>query len=270
MKKSKLEQSTAVKMEDRGQTEFSLEHSYEKLDAFIETVNANLGGFPDFLHIPDFPANPIMMNSLSPSLNLDYLTSNSPYHRRFNDSTTSFPRNEFYSLPGTEDFKYDEFTQSSFGYHSLPGTPSLNSMCFSNSHPNDTLSASKPTIEAVKPELSSLQYLETDLGRRDIFSPPLDESVVYDTPMTTSLQKSDQSCNSGLLGDVVNHAYIVDSSKNLCFDKSSNLPIASPGEDYNSTFGTTSHECLAVNANGNSFDAQQPAQTLNGKYLRFV
>ena len=109
-KESELVRSTVVKMEDRGQTQFSLENSYQECDTFFESMNANLGGFPHYPPILDLSPNPILMNSLSSSQHLDILPSSSPYNTRFHDSTMSFHRssglfsNGFHPLPRCKDF----------------------------------------------------------------------------------------------------------------------------------------------------------------------
>ena len=105
-------------------------------------------------------------------------------------SSELFSNGIYLPLPHFENFKHDEFAKSLI---SLPLPPSLNSICISHSLPIGKPPAFKPTVEAVKSELSSLQDLQTDLGRRDTSSPPPSNESIYGTPMTTCLQKSDHS-----------------------------------------------------------------------------
>ncbi|KAK4285278.1 hypothetical protein QN277_002003 [Acacia crassicarpa] len=299
-KESQQGQSTAGKIGDRGHTGFLLENSYQKHDILFDSLNANQGGLPYVLDIPDISANNILLKGLGSSQHCNFLPSTLPYHKHFHDSTMPFlsssevTRNGFYPLHHIQDYTYDKIAQS-IGYYSPlnPGPSSQNSLCYSHSLSNGNSSTSKPTFEAVKLELPSLQYPETDLSSWGTSPPPplLDSvDVLTGTPLPTSLLESDSSSpyNSGLLDALLHQSKNLSSSNNHCSDKSSNSSTATPGdradsstlyvyepecEDYAdcvSPFGATSmlNECLAVSTNRNSFDELQPAQTLNENTLK--
>ncbi|XP_028790117.1 transcription factor MYB33-like [Neltuma alba] len=298
-KESQQGRSTAGKIGDSGHNDFLQENSYQKHDTLFGSLNANQGGFPYLPEIPDISADNILLKGLGSSQHCNFMPSTLPYLKRFHDSTMPFlsssdvARNGFYPLHHIQDYTYDKIVQS-IGYHSPldPGPSSQNSLCYSHSLSNGNSSTSKPTFEALKLELPSLQYPETDLGSWGASPPPslLEPADVFTgTPLPTSLLESDSSSpyNSGLLEALLHQSKNLSRSKNHCSDKSSNSSTATPGEradsstlyvyetecedyaDCVSPFGATSilNECLAVSANGNSFDELQP-QTLNEKALK--
>ncbi|KAF7824797.1 transcription factor GAMYB-like [Senna tora] len=294
-------QSTVTNNGDRGHCNYLQDTSYEIHDSVFDSLNANQGLLPYVPELPDIPANSILLKGLGSSQYCNFLPSTIPYHhKRLPESPMPFlgssvmNRNGFYFFDHIQDNTSDQIAQS-FGYHSPldPGPSSQNSLCYSHSLSNGTSSTSKPNFEAVKLELPSLQYPETDLGSWGTSPPPpLLESVdvFISTPPPTSAMESDSSSpyNSGLLDALLYQAKNLSSSKNHYSDKSSNSSTATPGdradsstlhmyetecEDYAdcvSPFGATSilNDCLAVNAKRNSLDEQPPRQTFSGDIVK--
>ncbi|KAF1885242.1 hypothetical protein Lal_00029131 [Lupinus albus] len=274
-------------------------NSYEIHDAIIDSMKDNQGISPYVPEPPDISDYNKMLKGLDSSQYCNFASSSSPNHKRLRESTMPFlgssgmSRNVFYPFDHIRVNASDKIAQS-FGMQSpLDHGPSLHSsMCYSHSLSNGNSSTSKPTSEAVKLELPSLQYPEIDFGSWGT-SPPLplldsvDDFVKYPTPISTMESDCSSPQNSGLLDALVYQAKTMSSSKKHYSDEISNSSTAIPGhradsstlnmyetewEDYAdpvSPFGATSilNECPAI-ANANSLDETPLDQTFNGNLVK--
>ncbi|KAE8721571.1 putative serine-threonine protein kinase, plant-type [Hibiscus syriacus] len=177
----------------------------------------------------------------------------------------------------------DPTAKNSHSFGVFPGSHALS---------NGNFSASEPTLEAVKLELPSLQYPETDLGNWGTLScpPPLLESVdafIQSPPTTSGLEFDSLSPrNSGLLDALLHEAKTLTSAKNHASEKSSNSstpcdiaegsafnicetewekcgePLSPMGYSATSLFS----ECIS--ASGSSLDEQPPAETVTESHVK--
>lgn len=274
--------------------DFLQKNSYEIHDAIFDSLRDNQGILPYVPELPDVSAFSNMLKGLDPSQYSNFAPSTSPNHKRLRESTMPFlgssgmNGNGFYPFDHIQDNTSDKIAQS-FGMQLPldPGPSSHGAICYSHSLSNGNYSTSKPTYEAVKLELPSLQYPEIDLGSWGTSTPPpslesVDDFIQSPTPMSALESDCSSPQNSGLLDALLYQAKTM-SSKNHYSEKSSNSSTATPGdradsstlnmcetgwEDHTdpvSPFGATSilNECPAV-ANANSLDELPPVQTFNG------
>ncbi|KAI4323636.1 hypothetical protein L6164_023227 [Bauhinia variegata] len=301
LQESQHAQSTAgINDGDRGDHGFQQKNSYEIHDTIFDSLKANLGILPYIPELPNLSADSILLKGLGSSHYCNFVPSTLPHHKRLQESTMPFlgsnvvNRNGYYPFDQIHNNASNKIARS-FGMHSPldPGPSSQNSLSYGHSLSNGYSSTSKPTSEALKMELPSLQYPETDLGSWGTSPPPppLTESVdVFIQSPPNSALESDSSSpqNTGLLDDMLHQAKTISSSKNHCSDKSSNSSTATPGEgadsstfnmretewedyaDHVSPFGATSmlNEYPAISANGNSLDEQLPAQVFSGNVVK--
>ncbi|KAF7836279.1 transcription factor GAMYB-like [Senna tora] len=271
-------------------------------NAIFNSLKADQGVLPYVPKLPDISANSILLKGLGSSQNSNFAPSMLPHHKHHRESTVPFlgsggmNNSGFYPFDHVWDSTFDTIAQS-FGMQSpLDQCPSSqNSLCNSHSLSNGNSSASKPSFGAVKLELPSLQYPETDLGSWGTSpQPPLPKSVdvmIQSLPPTSALESDCSSPhNSGLLDALLHQAKTLSSSKNHYFDQSSNSSAATPGDradsstlnaygteweeyiDPVSPFGATSilNEFPAVCANKSFLDERAPAQaqTLQGSIVK--
>ncbi|KAL2337307.1 hypothetical protein Fmac_011753 [Flemingia macrophylla] len=279
--------------------DFLEKNNYEIQDAVFDSLKENKGILPYVPELPDISANSILPNALGSPPYCNVVPSTLPNHDHLRESTMSFlgssglSRNEFYPFDHIKDITSDKIADS-FGLPSPLdcGASSHGSICYSHSLSNGNSSTSKLTTEAVKSELPSLQYPETEFGSRGTSPPPpLNESTdvfIHSEPHNTLDSGCSSPHNSGLLDALVYQAQTLSYSKINSSEKSSNSSIATPGdrtessalnmhatewEDYAdpvSPFGATSilNECPAVNTNGNSWDEWEPFQTFSGNNVK--
>ncbi|XP_020240082.1 transcription factor MYB33 [Cajanus cajan] len=280
--------------------DFLQKNSYEIQDSIFDSLKDNQGIIPYMPELSDISVYGNMLKGFDSSQYCSFVPPTSPKHKRLRESTIPFidssdmSRNGLYPFDQIRDNNSDEIAQS-FGMPAPldPGPSSHSSICYSHSLSNGNSSTSKPTYEAVKLELPSLQYPELDLGSWGTSPPPsllesVDDFIQSPTPISTLESDCSSPQNSGLLDALLYQARTLSSSKNHCSDKSSNSSTATPGdradssalnvhetewEDYAdpvSPFGATSilNECPALNANANSLDKQLPVQTFNGDILK--
>ncbi|KAJ1376853.1 SANT/Myb domain [Sesbania bispinosa] len=280
--------------------DFLQKKSYEIHDAIFDSLKDNQGSLPYVPELHDISDYCNMLKGLDSS-QFCFVPSTPSNHKRLRESTMPFldsggmNRNGFYPFDHIQDNTSDKIAQS-FGMQSPLdlGPSSHSSICYSHSLSNGNSSTSKPTPEAVKSELPSLQYPEIDLGSWGTSPPPpllesVDDFIQSPTPISTLDSDCSSPQNSGLLDALLYQAKTLSSSKNHYYDKSSNSSTATPGdrvdssalnmydtelEDYADTvspFGASSilNECPAVSANVmNSLDEQLPVQTFNGNIVK--
>ncbi|OIV99079.1 hypothetical protein TanjilG_32338 [Lupinus angustifolius] len=278
---------------------FLHKNSYEIHDSIFDRLKDNQRISPNVPELPNIYDYSNMLKSLDSSQYCSFAPSTSPIHKRLRDSTMPFLgssdmiRNVFNPFDHVQANFSDKIAQS-FGMQSPldHGPSSHSSICYSHSLSNGNSSTSKPTYEAVKLELPSLQYPDIDLGSWGTSPPPplldsVDDFIQSPTPISAMESDSSSPQNSGLLDALLYQAKTMSSSKNHYSDKSSNSSTATPGhradssmlnmcetewEDHTdpvSPFGATSilNECPAV-ANANSLDETPPDQTFNGNIVK--
>ncbi|XP_027341133.1 transcription factor MYB65-like isoform X2 [Abrus precatorius] len=277
---------------DRGHHDFLQKNNYEIHDAIFDSLKENQGILPFVPELPDISAHSILPNGLGSPPYCNFVPSTLPNHNHLQESTVSLfgssgmNRNGFYPFDHMKDNPSDNIADS-FGLHSPldPVASSHSSICHSHSLSNGNSSTSKPISEAVKLELPSLQYPETEFGSWGTSPPlPLNESVdafIHSQPPNAIDSGCSSPHNSGLLDALLYQAKTLSCSKNNCSDKSSNSSIATPHEssalnlyetewedyaDPASSFCATSilNEHPAVSASGNSWDEWVPFQTYSG------
>ncbi|KAJ7949427.1 transcription factor GAMYB-like [Quillaja saponaria] len=286
---------------DRGHRGLLQKSSCNIPDVIFDSLKANQVVLPYVPEIPDISANSILLKGLGSSQYCNFMPSTFPRQKRLRESLVPFfgsssVRNGFSPFDHFQDDGCFKVGQS-FGLPSLnPDPTSENSLTFSPSLSNGNSSASKPTVEAVKLELPSLQYPETDLGSWGTLSPlpSLLESVdaFIQSPPPTSMQESNCSSprNSGLLDALLHQAKTLSSAKNHSSDKSSSSSTETPGDiadsstlnmceteweeyaDHISPFGHSAtslfSDCTPVSAYVSTMDEQLPAETLNGVIVK--
>ncbi|KAH1128416.1 hypothetical protein GLYMA_06G312900v4 [Glycine max] len=279
---------------DGGHRDFLKKNNYEIHDAIFDSLKENQGILPFLPDLPAISANSFLPNGLGSPPYCNLLPSTLPNHDHLQESTMSFigsselNSNRFYPFDHIKDNTSDKISESFGLYSPLDRGVSHGSICYSHSLSNGNSSTSKPTSEAVKSELPSLQIPETEFGSWGTSPPPpLNESldVFIHSPQPPNALDSGSSSplNSGLLDALLYQANTLGCSKNNSSDKSSNSSIATPGdraecsalnmyetewEDYAdplSPFGATSilNEHPVVSTNGNSWDEWELFQTFS-------
>ncbi|KAJ4831034.1 hypothetical protein Tsubulata_029339 [Turnera subulata] len=288
---------------DKGHHELLQSNSCEIPDVMFDNLKPNPNLLPYVPELPDITTSTMLMKGLGSSQYSSYVLPTMHRQKRLRDSTALLPsyngsvKNEYPLFEQFQDDPCDKVAQS-YGL-SFPfdpdATPKSSHLFGENqgSHAlaNGTFSASKPTPGAVKLELPSLQYPETDLGSwgTSCSPSPLLESVdtFIQSPPTGTMETSCPSPrNSGLLDALLHEAKNLSSGKNHSSDKSSNSSTVTPGdnadssalniceaewEDYGEQLSPLGHtatslfsECTPISASGSSLDEQPPPDTFTG------
>jgi len=282
---------------DGGHQDFMEKNNYEMHDAIFDSLKENPGILPFVPELSDISANSILPSILGSPPYCNFMPSTLPNHDHLQESSVSFigsselSTSGFYPFDHFKDNTNDKIAES-FGLHSPldHGASSYDSFCYSHSLSNGNYSTSKLTSEAVKSELPSLQYPETEFGSWGTSPPPpLNESVDVFIRSPQPPYALDSGSSSPLNCCFLNEflyqqAKTLSYSKNNWSDKSSNSSVATPGdraessalnmyetewEDYAdpvSPFGATSilNEHPVVGTSGKSWDGWEPFQTFSG------
>ena len=304
-----VDQNTGgVDGEDRGQHDPLQSNNYDIPDVIFDNLSANQGILPYVPELPDISVSNMLLKGVgsSPYCTLPPML---PRQKRFRESTDLFPGssgsvgNGFRSFEQFRDDTSHKVARSIGLSSPLDSDPTTkNSQSFgviqgSHSLSNGNSSASEPTYGALKLELPSLQYSETDLGSWGTSLPrPLLESVdaFIQSPPPSGAFEADCSSprNSGLLDALLHESKTLRSAKNRSSDKSSNSSSATPGDKANSStlnicetewedcgdpisplgHSATSlfSEHTPISACGSSLDEQPPAETFTGEHLYVV
>ncbi|KAK2991727.1 hypothetical protein RJ640_004255 [Escallonia rubra] len=281
--------------------------SYEIPDVIFDSLKANQGVLPYVSEIPDYSSSGMLMKGLGSSQFYSFVPPTTVHHRqkRLRESVAPLSgyssgfRNELSSFDQTQDGRCESRISQSFDFFPYDPDPiNKNLLPFgvnqgSHSLLNGNFSASKPTPGAVKLELPSLQYPETDLGSWGSSPPPpLLESVdafIQSPPSSGQLQSDCHSPrNSGLLDALLYEAKTMANTKNQSSDKSSSSSIVTPGDiadssalyacsewddcgDPKSPLGNSTasifSECTPISATGSSLD-EAPAETFPGSIIK--
>ncbi|GMI72510.1 myb domain protein 33 [Hibiscus trionum] len=295
--------TSAVNGGDKGPHDILQNNSYEIPDVIFDSLKASQNVLPYVPELPDISASSMMMKGLG-SQYCSFMSPTIHRQKRLREATTFFPgytaavKNEFPLFEQFQDDISDKAAQS-FGlpFPIEPDPATKNSFqigVFPGSHTlsNGNFSASEPAFQAVKLELPSLQYPETEFGNWGTLSnpPPLLESVdaFIQSPPPTSRAESDSLSphNSGLLDALVHEAKTLSNAKNHASEKSSNS--ATPGDiAESSTFNicesewencgeplspighsATSLLIECISASGSSSDEQPPAETFTVSHVK--
>ncbi|XP_057979970.1 transcription factor MYB33-like [Malania oleifera] len=282
---------------DKGHSDILQAGTCEVPDVIFDGLKANQGILPYVPELPEISASSILMKGFGSSPYYSFMPPTLHRQKRLRESTPLFPsfnstaRNGLPLFEQTQDDTRDKISRSfgfSFLYDSDPDTK--NSLSFGltqgcHSLLNENFSASKPTSGAMKLELPSFQYPESDLGSWGTSSPPqLLESVdsFIQSPPPTGMVQSDcvSPRNSGLLDALLYEAKTLGSAKNHSSDKSSNSSSAvSPdnaADDSNRNISETEweaysdpisplgrsaasifNECAPISHSGSSLDENQ-------------
>ncbi|KAJ6703001.1 TRANSCRIPTION FACTOR putative-RELATED [Salix viminalis] len=284
---------------NKGQHDVLQTHNYGIPDVMFDNLKTNQSILPYVPELPDISASSVLMKGLCSSQHGSFMSPTMHRQKRLRETTTlqsSFSggmKNDFHVFDQFQDGdKAAQYFGLSFPFD--PDSVAKNPEIFGENQGSHTLangnfSASKPTSEAVKLELPSLQYAETDLGGwgASCSSSPLIESVdtFIQSPPTGTVESNFPSPrNSGLLDALLYEARTLSSAKNRSSDKSSNSSTITPGddaacsvlnfsetewEDYGDTISPLGHpatslfrECTPISASGSSLDESPPTETL--------
>lgn len=282
-------------------------NSYEIPDVVFDSLKGNSCVLPYVPELPDISASGMLMKGLGSSPYCGFMPPTLHRQKRPRESTALFPtsggsfKNGFPQFDQFENDACDKVAPS-FGL-SFPHDPdptAKSPLPFgvipgSHSLSNGNSSASKPTCGAVKLELPSLQYPETDLGSWSTSPPPpLLESIdnFIQSPPPVGAFESDCASprNSGLLDALLYEAKTLSSTKNHSTDKSSNSSSVTPGEvadsstlnvceteweEYGDPISPLGHsatslfsECTPISTSGSSLEEAPPAETLTGSDVK--
>ncbi|KAJ6346830.1 hypothetical protein OIU76_003500 [Salix suchowensis] len=222
---------------NKGQHDVLQTHNYGIPDVMFDNLRTNQSILPYVPELPDISASSVLMKGLCSSQHGSFIFR--MVIKLLNTLGYPFPFDPDSVAKNPEIFGENQ------GSHTLA---------------NGNFSASKPTSEAVKLELPSLQYAETDLV------------------------ESNSPRNSGLLDALLYEARTLSSAKNRSSDKSSNSSTITPGddadcsvlnfsetewEDYGDPISPLCHpvtslfrECTPISASGSSLDESPPTETL--------
>lgn len=298
LQESQCQNINGINSGDKGHHDLLQANGYEIPDVVFDSLKANQGVLPYVPDIPDITASTMLMKGLGSQ----YCSFVSPVMHRPKRLRESVPLFSAYGGSVKNEFSFDQFHNDtsdkiarSFGLSfpldpdTTPKAPeSFGMLQGSHTLSNGNFSASKPNLGAVKLELPSLQYTETDLGSWGTSSPqPLLETVdafIQSPPPTGTL---DSGCpsprNSGLLDALIHESNTL---KNHSSDKSSNSSSVTPDvadsctwnfcetewEDYSDPLSPLGHsatslfnECTPLSASGSSLDEQAPVETFGYK-----
>ncbi|KAB5573050.1 hypothetical protein DKX38_000244 [Salix brachista] len=287
-----------IESEHKSQHDTLLSKNYGIPNIMFDNLKANQSILPYVPELHDITASSMLMKGVSSSQYGSFMSPIMHRQKRLREETTllsSFSgsmKNEFHLF---DQFQDVNIAAQSFGlpFPFDPDSTTKNPEFFGENQGSHTLangnfSASKPTAEAVKLELPSLQYSETDLGGwGPSCSPsPLIESVdtfIQSPPTGTVESVCPSPRNSGLLDALLHEAKTLSSAKNQLSDKSSNSSTITPGdnadsfalnicekewEDYGHPISPLGHtatslfsECTPISANESSLDESPSAET---------
>ncbi|KAK8579766.1 hypothetical protein V6N13_142941 [Hibiscus sabdariffa] len=289
---------------DKGPHDILQNNNYEIPEVIFDSLKANQNVLPYVPELPVISTSSMLMKGLGSSQYCGFMPSTIHRQKRLRESPTFFPgytgavKNE---CPLFMQFQ-DDISDKAAGPFGLsfpiePDPATKNSQSFgvfpgSHALSNGNFSASEPTLEAVKLELPSLQYPETDLGNWATLScpPPLLESVdafIQSPPPTSGLESDSLSPrNSGLLDALLHEAKTLSSAKNHASDKSSNSSTPgdiAEGSDFNicetewakcgEPLSPMGHSAISlfsecISASGSSLDEQLPAETVTESHVK--
>ncbi|XVE52359.1 hypothetical protein DITRI_Ditri02bG0116600 [Diplodiscus trichospermus] len=295
--------SSAVNGGDKGSHDILQNSSYEIPDVIFDSLKANHNVLPYVPELPDISASSILMKGLSSSQYCSFMPPTIHRQKRLRESTAFFSgypgpvKNECPLLEQFQDMSGKAGQSFGLSFAIEPDATAKNSQSFdmfpgSHALSNGNFSASEPTLEAVKLELPSLQYPETELDNWGTLScpPPLLENVdafIQSPPPSSGVESDSLSPrNSGLLDALLHEAKTLSSTKNHASDKSSNS--STPGditESSNFNIGETEWENCGeplspmghsstslfsecISASGSSFDEQPPAETFTESHVK--
>ncbi|KAL6989768.1 hypothetical protein U1Q18_015519 [Sarracenia purpurea var. burkii] len=291
---------------DRGQDDLLQNNSYEIPDVIFDSLTASQGVLPYMAELPEISTSSMMIKGLGSSQYFDFVPPMVHHQKRRREAVTSFSRfdgsarNVPPPFDQTPDDSCDNMTSQSFGL-SFPYDPdpiTKNLLPYgenqdSHSLLNGNYSASKPTSGAVKLELPSLQYPETDFSSWGSSSPPaLLESVdafIQSPPPSGTLQSDCLSPrNSGLLDALLHEAKAL-SAKNQLSDKTSNSSTTTPGdmthgssldlcekkwEEYDDSISPLGNsaasifsKCNPLSLSGSPLDENHPVEPFHGNNM---
>ncbi|KAM1363369.1 hypothetical protein FF1_028252 [Malus domestica] len=288
---------------DRVQHDSMQANSFEIPDVVFDSLKGNGCVLPYVPDLPDISPGGMLMKGLGSAPYCGFMPPTMHRQKRLRESTALFStsggsfKNGFpqfdqfqndtcdkvartFGLPFPHD--PDPTTRSPLSFGVIQGSHSLS---------NGNSSASKPTSGAVKLELPSLQYPETDLGSWSTSPPPpLLESIdafIQSPPQVGTFEPDCTSPrNSGLLDALLHEAKALSSAKNHSSEKSSNSSSVTPGdvakgsnlnicetewEENRDPISPLGHsatslfsECTPISASGSSLDEPPPAETFTG------
>ncbi|MBA0841869.1 hypothetical protein Goarm_001727 [Gossypium armourianum] len=291
--------TSAVSGGDKGTHDILQNNTYEIPDVIFDSLKANQNVLPYVPELPDISASSMMMKVLGSSQYSSFMPPAIHRQKRLRESAAFSPgytaavKNDCPLFEQFEDNMFNKAAQPfglSFPFEPDPLTKKSQSFsAFQGSHAlsHGNFSASEPTLEAVKLELPSLQYPETELENWGTFScsSSLLESVdaFIQSPQTTSgvVLDSLSPRNSGLLDALLHEAKTLSSAKNHASDKTSNsstpCDIAERSnfnicetewENCGETLSPMCHsatsffsESISASGSGSSLDEQPPAET---------
>ncbi|KAJ6713204.1 TRANSCRIPTION FACTOR putative-RELATED [Salix purpurea] len=253
-----------IESEHKSQHDTLLSKNYGIPNIMFANLKANQSILPYVPELRDITASSLLMKGVSSSQYGSFMSPIMHRQKRLREETTllsSFSggmKNEFHLFDQFHDVNK---AAQSFGlpFPFDPDYTTKNPEFFGENHGSHTLangnfSASKPTAEAVKLELPSLQYSETDLGGRGpSCSPsPLIESVdtfIQSPPTGTVESVCPSPRNSGLLDALLHEAKTLSSAKNQLSEKEFKF------------IHYYSCECTPISANESSLDESPSAET---------
>ncbi|XP_071724982.1 transcription factor MYB33-like [Rutidosis leptorrhynchoides] len=289
---------------EKGHHDHMQGNSFEIPEVVFSNLNTNQSVLPPYVpELPDMSSSTLLMKGLGSQYGSFIVPPVHPRQKRPRESATLFSnycggvKYEFPSFDQFHDDTSDKIAQLfDLSFPPEPDPTNVNQESFGvteGTDNNSTLlndinfSASKPISEAVKLELPSLQYPETNLGSWGTLSspPPLLEPIdgFIQSPLTGTGDSDCLSpCNSGLLDALIHEAKQINSKNN--YDKSSNSSSATPGDVTDSNVCETEwdeygdhhlpplghsatslfNECTPVSASGSSLDEPLHSETLNG------
>ncbi|XP_022747507.1 transcription factor MYB33-like isoform X2 [Durio zibethinus] len=279
-------------------------NSYEIPDVIFDSLKANQNVLPYVPELPVMSASSMLMKGLGSSQYCSFMRPTIHCQKHLQESPAFFPgytgavKDECPLFEQFQDDMSDKAARSFRWSFSIEPDPAMETSqsfgVFPGSHAlsKGNFSASEPALEAVKLELPSLQYPETELGNWGTLScpPTLLESVdvFIQSPPPTSRVESDSLSprNSGLLDALLHEAKTLSSAKNHASDKSSNSstpvdiaessnfnicetewenrgePLSPMGHSATSLFS----ECIS--ASGSSLDERPPAETFTESHVK--
>ncbi|KAB2033476.1 hypothetical protein ES319_D04G020600v1 [Gossypium barbadense] len=298
--------TSAVSGGDKGTYDILQNNTYEIPDVIFDSLKANQNVLPYVPELPDISASSMMMKVLGSSQYSSFMPPAIHRQKRLRESAAFSPgytaavKNDCPLFEQFEDNMFNKAAQpfgQSFPFEPDPLTKKSQSFsAFQGSHAlsHGNFSASEPTLEAVKLELPSLQYPETELENWGTFScsSSLLESVdaFIQSPQTTSAVVLDSLSprNSGLLDALLHEAKTLSSAKNHASDKTSNsstpCDIAERSnfnicetewENCGETLSPMCHsatsffsESISASGSGSSLDEQPPAETFTEPHTK--
>ncbi|MBA0726007.1 hypothetical protein Golax_001863 [Gossypium laxum] len=298
--------TSAVSGGDKVTHDILQNNTYEIPDVIFDSLKANQNVLPYVPELPDISASSMMMKVLSSSQYSSFMPPAIHRQKRLRESAAFSPgytaavKNDCPLFEQFEDNMFNKAAQpfgQSFPFEPDPLTKKSQSFsAFQGSHAlsHGNFSASEPTLEAVKLELPSLQYPETELENWGTFScsSSLLESVdaFIQSPQTTSgvILDSLSPRNSGLLDALLHEAKTLSSAKNHASDKTSNsstpCDIAERSnfnicetewENCGETLSPMCHsatsffsESISASGSGSSLDEQPPAETFTEPHTK--